>query len=46
MDNLEEAIESAIDECIRKDILAEFLKEHREAVMIVTTLDYTWERLL
>ena len=46
MDNLEEAIESAIDECIRKDVLAEFLKEHREAVMKVTTLDYTWERLL
>ena len=27
-------------------MLADFLKEHREAVMKMTTLDYTWERLI
>lgn len=41
---LKEAIECAIDECIREDILAEFFKEHRVEVVKVAALDFTFER--
>ena len=41
---LQEAIERAIDDCIEKHILEDFLKSRREEVVKVTQLDYTWER--
>ena len=41
---MQEAIERAIDDCIEKHILEEFLKSRREEVVKVTQLDYTWER--
>ena len=44
--NLEDAIRQAIDHCIEEDVLRDFLDEHREEVMHVTTLDYTFERRL
>ena len=43
--NLEDAIRQAIDHCI-EDVLRDFLDEHREEVMHVMTLDYTFERRL
>ena len=43
-ENLETAIERAIDECIENHILEEFLKSRRREVVKVTQLDYTWER--
>ncbi len=44
--NLEDAIRQAIDHCIEEDVLRDFLDEHREEVMHVMTLDYTFERRL
>ena len=43
---LEEAIYTAIDECIDSDILAEFLRAHRNEVEKLMNLDFTHERLL
>ena len=43
-ENLETAIERAIDDCIENHILEEFLKSRRGEVVKVTQLDYTWER--
>jgi flagellar biosynthesis/type III secretory pathway protein FliH len=41
---LEDAISEAIDECIRLNVLEDFLRERRSEVMRAMTLDYTWER--
>jgi hypothetical protein len=41
---LEQAIETAIDECIREGVLVEFLKKRRNEVTKNMVLDYTWER--
>ena len=43
---LEEAIRQAIDECIAEDILAEFLRAHRNEVEKIMNLDFTHERQL
>ena len=44
--NLEKAIQLAIDQCIREDVLKEFLQERGKEVMNVMTLDFTFERRL
>ena len=41
---LQEAIERAIDDCIKNHIWEDFLKARREEVAKVVQLDYTWER--
>lgn len=41
---LKDAINMAIDECIKRDILADFFKENREEILKVTELDFTFER--
>ena len=43
-ETLEQAIEMAIDDCIRNHILEEFFRKRRAEVIKVTQLDYTWER--
>ena len=43
-ENLETAINRAIDRCIEEDVLADFLRENRAEVVKVTQLDYTFER--
>ena len=42
--NLEDAIEKAINQCMEENVLRDFLAQHREEVMHVMTLDYTFER--
>ena len=44
--NLEDAIEKAIHQCMEENVLRDFLAQHREEVMHVMTLDYTFERRL
>ena len=44
--NLEDAIEKAINKCMEENVLRDFLAQHREEVMHVMTLDYTFERRL
>lgn len=44
--NLENAIEKAINQCMEENVLRDFLAQHREEVMHVMTLDYTFERRL
>ena len=44
--DLEGAIKQAIQQCIREDVLKEFLIKHGKEVMDVMTLDYTFERRL
>ncbi|MGN0424392.1 MAG: hypothetical protein ACI4FY_03670 [Acetatifactor sp.] len=39
-----EAVETAIDECIREHILEDFFLARKDEVMKVTHLDYTWEK--
>ena len=43
-DELEKAINKAIDRCIEEDVLADFLRENRSEVVKVTQLDYTFVR--
>ena len=43
-ENLEHAIELAIDRCIEENVLREFLMEHRTEVVKVVKLDYTFDR--
>ena len=43
-ENLEMAINLAIDRCIMENVLKDFLKEHRSEVVKVTQLDYTFDR--
>lgn len=45
-ENLKEAIEKAIDQCIKDGVLKEFLMEHRAEVEKVMQLDYTFDRQL
>ena len=44
MDNLEAAINEAIDYCIENHIMEDFFKENRNEVTKSMVLDYTWER--
>lgn len=44
--NLEDAIEKAINQCMEENVLRDFLAQHREEVMHVMALDYTFERRL
>ena len=44
MDNLEAAINEAIDYCIGHDIMETFFRENRSEVTKSMVLDYTWER--
>lgn len=44
--NLEDAIEKAVNQCMEENVLRDFLAQHREEVMHVMTLDYTFERRL
>lgn len=43
-EDLARAINRAIDKCIKENVLAEFLRENRDEVVQVTTLDYTFDR--
>jgi len=43
MDSLEEAIQRAINECIKEDILKEFFTTRRDEVVKVTEIDMTFE---
>ena len=43
-ETLEQAIEMAIDDCIRNHILEDFFRSRRAEVIKVTLLDFTWER--
>jgi hypothetical protein len=45
-EELEHAIERAIDRCIEENVLRKFLIEHRSEVVKVTKLDYTFDRQL
>lgn len=42
--NLEDAINQAIDRCIRENILRDFLSSNRSEVVKVMQMDYTFER--
>ena len=44
--NLEDAIHQAIEQCIKENVLRDFLIEHRAEVMHVMTLDFTFEHRL
>ena len=44
--DLEDAIHQAIEQCIRENVLRDFLVEHRAEVMHVMTLDFTFEHRL
>jgi hypothetical protein len=46
MDSLEKAINQAIDECIRENILAEFFTKRRAEVLEMAVHDFTFERQL
>jgi hypothetical protein len=43
-DDLEKAINKAIDRCIKEEVLKEFLIRRRAEVVKMTQLDYTFER--
>lgn len=42
--NLEEAVDSAIKDCIDNHVLEDFFKNRRDEVKKMTHLDYTWEK--
>ena len=42
-DGSNDAVEMAIDDCIKAGILVEFLTERRNEVIKVAELDFTWE---
>ncbi|RHO38522.1 hypothetical protein [Dorea sp. AM13-35] len=42
--NLEEAVDSAIHDCIDHHILEDFFRRRKEEVKKMTHLDYTWEK--
>jgi hypothetical protein len=46
MDSLEKAINQAIDECIKENILAEFFTKRRAEVLEMAVHDFTFERQL
>lgn len=41
---LNDAVQRAVEECIRENILAEFFQKHRREVVHVAALDFTFER--
>ncbi len=41
---LNDAVERAVEECIRENILAEFFQKHRREVTHMVALDFTFER--
>jgi hypothetical protein len=43
-EDLTQAIETAIDDCISHHILEDFFRKRRAEVVKMTQLDYTWER--
>ncbi|MGN0494864.1 MAG: hypothetical protein ACI4GW_01420 [Lachnospiraceae bacterium] len=43
---LSSAVEKAIDECMKEDILTEFFKENKQEVLDVAALDFTFEKQL
>jgi hypothetical protein len=43
-EDLTQAIETAIDDCISHHILEDFFRKRRAEVIKMTQLDYTWER--
>jgi hypothetical protein len=45
-EDLESAIEKAIDRCIEENVLRQFLIERRSEVLKVMVLDYTFDRRL
>ncbi len=45
-DELERAINKAIDRCIEEGVLVEFLRKNRSEVVKVTQMDYTFDRQL
>ena len=45
-EDLEEAIDQAISQCIRENVLKDFFTKRREEVTRVMTLDFTFERRL
>ncbi|MGN0403167.1 MAG: hypothetical protein ACI4HQ_13040, partial [Acetatifactor sp.] len=42
--NVEEAVDTAIEECIREHILEDFFRTRKDEVKKMTHLDYTWEQ--
>ena len=42
--NVDEAVELAIEDCIREHILEDFFRKRKDEVKKVTHLDYTWEK--
>ena len=44
--SIEEAVNQAVDECIKEDVLADFLRKHRAEVMDVCITEYNEERVL
>jgi len=42
--NLEEAVDSAINDCITNHILEDFFRSRKDEVKKMTHLDYTWEK--
>ena len=42
--NLEEAVDSAIKDCIDNHVLEDFFKNRKDEVKKMTHLDYTWEK--
>ena len=42
--NVEEAVDTAIEDCIRKHILEDFFRTRKDEVKKMTHLDYTWEQ--
>ena len=41
---VKEAVETAINECIREHILEDFFRMRKDEVMKMIHLDYTWEK--
>ena len=42
--SVEEAVDTAIEDCIRKHILEDFFRNRKDEVKKMTHLDYTWEQ--
>ncbi|MBQ4530352.1 MAG: Rpn family recombination-promoting nuclease/putative transposase [Lachnospiraceae bacterium] len=44
--SIEEAVNQAVDECIKEDVLADFLRKHRAEVMDVCITEYDEKRVM
>ena len=42
--NLEEAVDRAIEDCIKNHVLEDFFRDRKDEVKKMTHLDYTWEK--